>query len=67
VLSRAGLLRAGRHGRARVRHEGGSHRLRDEVLLADIDLSENEASIARRQFLRERRPEVYGAVVEPTG
>jgi beta-ureidopropionase len=34
-------------------------RLRDEVLIVDIDLEENESSIGRRQFLRERRPEVY--------
>jgi N-carbamoylputrescine amidase len=38
-------------------------KLRDELLLADIDLTENASSIARRQFLRERRPEVYGALV----
>ncbi|HEX6324313.1 MAG TPA: nitrilase-related carbon-nitrogen hydrolase [Vicinamibacterales bacterium] len=42
-----------------------AERLRDEVLLADIDVRENEASIARRQFLRERRPEVYGSLAEP--
>lgn len=41
-------------------------RLRDEVLLADVDLAENDASIARRQFLRERRPEVYRAVTAPS-
>ena len=37
-------------------------KLRDEVLVADIDLAENATSIARRQFLRERRPDVYGAL-----
>lgn len=41
-------------------------RLRDEVLLADVDLAENDASIARRQFLRERRPDVYRAVTAPS-
>lgn len=40
-------------------------KLRDEILLADIDLVENDMSIARRQFLRERRPEVYGVLAEP--
>lgn len=40
-------------------------KLREEVLIADIDLSENATSIARRQFLRERRPEVYGSLVTP--
>ena len=40
-----------------------AQRMRDEILIADLDLSENDASIARRQFLRERRPEVYGALV----
>lgn len=41
-------------------------RLRDEVLLTDVDLAENDASIARRQFLRERRPDVYRAVTAPS-
>ena len=39
-------------------------RLRDEILVADIDLTENASSIARRQFLRERRPDTYRALVE---
>jgi N-carbamoylputrescine amidase len=38
-------------------------KLRDEMLIADIDLAESASSIARRQFLRERRPEVYGPLV----
>ncbi|MGE0814116.1 MAG: nitrilase-related carbon-nitrogen hydrolase [Vicinamibacterales bacterium] len=32
----------------------------DYVLLADIDLSANDASPARRLYLRHRRPELYG-------
>ena len=40
-------------------------KLRDELLLADIDLTENASSIARRQFLRERRPDVYRVLAEP--
>ncbi|HUF24069.1 MAG TPA: nitrilase-related carbon-nitrogen hydrolase [Vicinamibacterales bacterium] len=42
-----------------------ARQLRDEILIADIDLTENASSIARRQFLRERRPEVYGVLAEP--
>jgi len=38
-------------------------KLADEILMADIDLGENAASIARRQFLRERRPEVYTSII----
>jgi predicted amidohydrolase len=34
-------------------------RLRDEILIADLDLTQNATSIGRRQFLRERRPDVY--------
>lgn len=34
-------------------------KLRDEVLLVEIDPAENAHSIARRQFLQERRPELY--------
>ena len=41
-------------------------KLRDEILSADIDLKENETSIARRQFLRERRPDVYRALTAPS-
>lgn len=41
-------------------------RLRDQILMADVDLAENAASIARRQFLRERRPDVYRAVTAPS-
>ncbi len=33
----------------------------DEVLYAHVDLSKNAASSARRLFLRDRRPELYGA------
>ena len=40
-------------------------KLRDEILIADIDLRENETSIARRQFLRERRPDVYRSITAP--
>ena len=32
---------------------------RDHVLLADLDLSRNDHSHARRLFLRHRRPELY--------
>ena len=38
-------------------------KLRDEILVADIDLGENASSLARRQFLRERRPEVYTSLI----
>lgn len=41
-------------------------KLRDEVLITEIDVAENARSIARRQFLRERRPEVYGALTAPS-
>ncbi len=41
-------------------------KLRDEILIADVDLAENDASIARRQFLPERRPDVYRAVTAPS-
>lgn len=41
-------------------------RLRGQILMADVDLAENAASIARRQFLRERRPDVYRAVTAPS-
>lgn len=37
-------------------------KLRDEVLVAEVDLRENDASIARQRFLRERRPDVYRAI-----
>ncbi|MEX2272823.1 MAG: nitrilase-related carbon-nitrogen hydrolase [Vicinamibacterales bacterium] len=40
-------------------------RLKDEVLITEVNLSENATSIARRQFLRERRPEVYGPSLCP--
>jgi N-carbamoylputrescine amidase len=30
------------------------------VLLADVDVTRNEHSHARRLFLRHRRPELYG-------
>ncbi|HEX3703721.1 MAG TPA: nitrilase-related carbon-nitrogen hydrolase [Vicinamibacterales bacterium] len=33
----------------------------DEILYADIDLAKNAESNARRLFLRDRRPELYGA------
>lgn len=38
-------------------------KLADDILMAEIDLRENAASIARRQFLRERRPEVYTSII----
>jgi N-carbamoylputrescine amidase len=33
----------------------------DEILYADVDFTQNAASNARRLFLRDRRPELYGA------
>jgi predicted amidohydrolase len=33
----------------------------DEILYADVDAAQNAASNARRLFLRDRRPELYGA------
>jgi N-carbamoylputrescine amidase len=33
----------------------------DEILYADVDVAQNAASNARRLFLRDRRPELYGA------
>ncbi len=33
----------------------------DEILIADIDLARNGGSHARQLFLRDRRPELYGA------
>jgi N-carbamoylputrescine amidase len=33
----------------------------DEILYADVDLAQNARSNARRLFLRDRRPELYGA------
>jgi N-carbamoylputrescine amidase len=39
--------------------------LTDEIVYADIDLNEAEASHARRLFLRHRRPELYGPWVTP--
>ena len=32
----------------------------DEILYADVDVAQNAASNARRLFLRDRRPELYG-------
>lgn len=36
---------------------------RDEVLVHDLDLAQVERSIARRLFLRDRRPEIVGALL----
>ncbi|HWB77836.1 MAG TPA: nitrilase-related carbon-nitrogen hydrolase [Nannocystaceae bacterium] len=36
---------------------------RDEVLVHDLDLAHVERSIARRLFLRDRRPEIVGALL----
>jgi N-carbamoylputrescine amidase len=33
----------------------------DEILYADVDFAQNARSNARRLFLRDRRPELYGA------
>jgi len=38
----------------------------DEILYADIDLSRNAQSHARQLFLRDRRPELYGAWLNRT-
>lgn len=37
-------------------------KLVDDLLIADVDVNENEGSIARQRFLRERRPDVYRAL-----
>jgi predicted amidohydrolase len=39
--------------------------LEDTILYADIDLSDAERSHARRLFLRDRRPELYAAWIDP--
>ena len=36
----------------------------DEILYADIDFTRNTESNARRLFLRDRRPELYGAWIK---
>jgi predicted amidohydrolase len=41
--------------------------LDETILTVDLDLSETERSHARRLFLRDRRPELYAAWIEPTG
>ena len=33
----------------------------DEILYADVDFAQNAGSNARRLFMRDRRPELYGA------
>ena len=33
----------------------------DEILYADLDFRKNEESHARQLFLKDRRPELYGA------
>lgn len=33
----------------------------DEILHADLDFTKNQESHARQLFLRDRRPELYGA------
>jgi N-carbamoylputrescine amidase len=44
-------------GRVIARAKQGS----DEILYADVDVARNAASHARQLFLRDRRPELYGA------
>lgn len=39
----------------------------EEVLIADLDLSELKTCHARRHFLPDRRPEVYGALTDASG
>jgi predicted amidohydrolase len=39
--------------------------LTDTILYADVDLAETSRSHARRLFLRDRRPELYAAWIEP--
>jgi N-carbamoylputrescine amidase len=39
--------------------------LEDTILYADLDLSDAERSHARRLFLRDRRPELYAAWIDP--
>ncbi len=40
--------------------------MRDEVLYADIDLAAAGQSHARRLFMRDRRPELYGSWIQPS-
>jgi N-carbamoylputrescine amidase len=40
--------------------------MRDETLLADLELGENAASHARRLFMQHRRPELYAGWVTQT-
>jgi N-carbamoylputrescine amidase len=48
-------------GRVIARAAGGE----DAVLYADLDLSQTAGSHARRLFLRDRRPDLYAAWIEP--
>ena len=36
----------------------------DEILYADVDFKQNEASNARRLFMRDRRPELYAGWID---
>jgi len=40
--------------------------MRDEVLYADVDLAAAGTSHARRLFMRDRRPELYGSWMQPS-
>lgn len=44
---------------------GRAASLRDDLLVVNIDLAENDRSIARQRFLRERRPGVYAPLTQP--
>jgi len=41
--------------------------LEDTILYADLDLAKTQTSHARRLFLRDRRPDLYGAWIAPAG
>ena len=41
--------------------------LTEEILVCDLDLAEVERSHARRLFLRDRRPELYGEWLRSEG
>ena len=41
--------------------------MEDAILYADVDLAATTTSHARRLFLRDRRPDLYGAWIAPVG
>ncbi len=54
---------SGPDGRVLARAGAGT----EEILLCDVDLAETAGSPARRLFLRDRRPDLYGSWLSETG